>query len=268
MTEREADDPAEHLATDGNSSGAPRGSRRTNRMITVRSLARTLGPFASAGISAALGVWLWKRWRFPVNERTVETEDPARGPHRATHAGDMDSDVQHATDGAGNFFHRTYRLDIDGLGLTPSVLISKIGADPAPFMPPELAQFEKTVGAVGMMAVDDEFVVHIRSPWDGPVRVTEVSKTSFTFVTLDGHMEAGVIRFSAQNLPEGLRFQIESWARSADELVDALYDDVGVAREAQRATWTFFCMQVAEHFGGTPLGPVEVITEREPQSDD
>ena len=46
------------------------------------------------------------------------------------------------------------------------------------------------------MAVGDEYVVRMPGPWDGPVRVVERTPTAFRFATLEGHLEAGQIRFA------------------------------------------------------------------------
>ena len=48
------------------------------------------------------------------------------------------------------------------------------------------------------MEVGDEYVVRMPGPWDGPVRVVEVTPTSFRLATLDGHLEAGQIEFRAR----------------------------------------------------------------------
>ena len=53
------------------------------------------------------------------------------------------------------------------------------------------------------MRVGDEFTIRIPGPWDGPVRAVEVDATSFGFVTLEGHLEAGRIRFGAASWAPG-----------------------------------------------------------------
>ena len=134
-------------------------------------------------------------------------------------------------------------------------------------MPTELARFNKTKGASDSLAEGDEFDIDIRSPWDGPVRVIDKTPTSFTFATLVGHMEAGKITFTAEpweKEKKGLRFTIESRARSRDGVVDFFYDKLGLAKEAQEKMWTFFCERVAEQCEGEQVGPVDVLTERAP----
>ena len=72
------------------------------------------------------------------------------------------------------------------------------------------------------------------------MRVVERTPTSFRFATLDGHLEAGQIDFSARD-GELLEFRIESWAR---------------------AMWTSVIERVAELAGGRLTGGIEIRTRR------
>ncbi len=237
-------------------------------MRTRRHRALVVAPAVLAG-GAAVGVWLWRRWGYRVEatEREVaRVPDPPveRVPEPAGRA-----PVQAEADGVGAHFHRLYRIDVAASTLTPEALISAIAADIQQFVPDEIAVFDKTVGPEGRLAVGDEYHISIRAPWDGPVRVAEVTPTRFTLATLQGHLEAGQIRFLAQAHPSqagALRFEIESWARSADAAVDWFYDAAGIAKKAQQAMWTFFCERVADACGGEPLGDVQVLTEREAEA--
>jgi hypothetical protein len=174
--------------------------------------------------------------------------------------------IQPAEEGEGPRFHRRYRVDVAEPAVSPEELMELVGRDPDAFSPAEIARFEKTRGAKGRLALGDEFLVHISSPWNGPVRVIACEPCTFTLGTMEGHLEAGQIRFAAEphpTAPGALRFTIESWARSRDGQVDLVYDKVGVAQKAQEAMWTFFCDRVAAAAGGRKLGEIEVLTERE-----
>ena len=221
---------------------------------------------AALAVGAALGVWLWKRWGHAVHEierDVVHSPDP---PVRATPDTPGRRDIQREEEGEGPRFHRRYVVDVADPTLSPEALLREIGADIQAFVPGEIATFHKTVGAEGRLAEGDEFDITITSPWNGPVRVVEVGPTRFTLATLDGHLEAGQIRFEAGESPRqpgALRFSIESWARSRDGVVDFVYDGLGIAKEAQRGMWTFFCKRVAEAAGGEQIGEIRVLTERE-----
>ena len=236
-------------------------------------MSRRLGPIfltpLALAAGAALGVWLWRRWGYPVR---TEEHDVTRAPE-APPVPKPDPPgrprIQGEEEGAGPRFHRRYEVDVDETTKTPEELISCIGENIQHYVPDEIAVFKKVVGDPGHLAVGDEYQILIRSPWDGPVRVVEVEPRRFSLATLEGHMEAGQIRFAAADHPtrEGaLRFTIESWARSRDAAVDLVYDGLGLAKEAQSAMWTFFCERVVEACGGERMGEVEVETEREATS--
>ncbi|CAN5664747.1 hypothetical protein BH18ACT15_BH18ACT15_01600 [soil metagenome] len=177
------------------------------------------------------------------------------------------TDVQLPEHGVGALFHRRYEARIRNARLAPEELITRIGGDPDLVAPTEFARFHKVRGEDGRMRVGDEFIVHMPGPWDGPVRVVDQSSTSFRFVTLTGHLEAGQIEFSA--LAEGdLVFTIESWARSGDRLSDLLFDRLRMAKEVQLHMWTSFIEKVARLSGGRMTGGISISTRRVDGSSD
>jgi hypothetical protein len=112
------------------------------------------------------------------------------------------------------------------------------------------------------MRVGDEYVVRMPGPWDGPVRVVDVTGRSFRLVTLDGHLEAGTIEFRASPSPEGVCFEIESWARSGDRFSNLLYNRLRMAKEIQLHMWTSFLERVARLAGGRLSGGIDIHTRR------
>jgi hypothetical protein len=128
--------------------------------------------------------------------------------------------------------------------------------------PTEFAQFVKVGGEEGELRVGDEFVVRMAAPWDGPVRVVDRSETSFRFVTLEGHLEAGQIEFRAGEEDGRLVFTIESWARSASTAVHALYDKLRMAKETQLHMWISMLERIEDASGGRREGRVEIHTRR------
>ena len=99
-------------------------------------------------------------------------------------------------------------------------------------------------------------------PWDGPIRVVEVTPRSFRFVTLDGHLEAGQIEWRARDADSGLEFEIESWARGGDRLSHLLHDKLRMAKEVQLYMWTSVLARVASHAGGELSGGLRIETRR------
>jgi hypothetical protein len=79
-------------------------------------------------------------------------------------------------------------------------------------------------------------------------------------------MESGVIEMrtstEASNGRTEVTFTIESWARSHDRFLDAMYDKSGIARALQGEMWSIACDRFAELVQGETVGPLDVLTER------
>ena len=164
-------------------------------------------------------------------------------------------------DGAGPLFHRVYRARIRETDVAPEALIASMVADLDRVAPTEFASFNKVLGDESAMVVGDEFVVRMPGPWDGPVRVVARTPASFRFATLDGHLEAGQIEFSARR-EELLEFRIESWAQAGDRLSNLLYDRLRMSKEVQLHMWTSVLERVAGLAGGRLTGGIEIRTRR------
>lgn len=168
---------------------------------------------------------------------------------------------QEATDGSGPLLERRYYIDIEGATHSVEELMEQVQCHVPEYCPDLLAEFEKCQGQHDCLAPGDEFKITILGPWNGEVRVTKVEKDFFEFVTLEGHPEAGRIRFSlTEQAGNVLRFEIHSWARSRDGLVAFAYNTLGVGKLVQEHTWRIFCERVAEDSGGRALGPVTIET--------
>ncbi|MCR5887280.1 DUF1990 domain-containing protein [Hymenobacter sp. J193] len=175
----------------------------------------------------------------------------------------MNKPEQPAQTGAGPHIERRYYIDVEHPQKSAKELFNEIKCDLEKFSPDLLADFHKEKGEAHSLAVGDEFHIKILGPWNGEVRVTEVADQHFELVTLEGHPEAGRIRFSVRQLPgkaNALRFEIHSRARSRDGLVAFAYSTIGVGKQVQEQTWVTFCQRAAEASGGHPLGPVQVET--------
>ncbi len=178
-------------------------------------------------------------------------------------------DVQGQERGHGPLFHRRYRTRIRNSEISGRELISTLTQDLNRAAPTTFARFQKVLGDKGTMAVGDEYVVRMPGPWDGPVRVINLTELSFRLATLAGHLEAGQIEFSAGSGEHGeLLFEIESWARSSNWLSNLLYHHLRMAKEVQAHMWISFLEGVAAISGGKMTGGVQIDTERtEDQTD-
>jgi hypothetical protein len=205
-------------------------------------------------------------WRTtPLHRTEVEGGLPGDAPPGLPDGVSRD-EVQHPPAGVGPLFHRTYRIRIRDARVEPEELMAQITADLDRVAPSEFTTFAKVRGDERSMAVGDEYLVRMPGPWDGPVRVVERTPTTFRFVTLDGHLEAGQIRFGTRR-DELLEFQIESWAQAGDRLSDLLYSHLRMSKEIQLHMWTSVLERVVDLAGGRLTGGVEIRTRRVDEPD-
>lgn len=174
------------------------------------------------------------------------------------------STVQRPRDGFGALFHRRYWIHVTDEQLGAEELIDRVLDDPNAVAPTEMARFQTPDGAPARgLVLGDELVVQLPGPWNGPVRLVDRTPTSFRFVTLRGHMEAGEIEFSTDYDERGfLRFRIESWARSGDRVFTWLYERFPLGREMQLHMWSQYCQKVAAASGGVRMSNVVCTTAR------
>jgi Domain of unknown function (DUF1990) len=172
------------------------------------------------------------------------------------------SDVQTPEQGSGPLFRRRYRVRIRDSKLSADELVQRVAAEPDSVAPSEFATFRKLAGAGDEMRVNDEYVVRMAGPWDGPVRVAKRERAMFRLVTLRGHLEAGQIEFRACHEDGIVVFEIESWARSKDWFTDLLYDRLRMSKEVQLHMWTSTLERVAELSSGRRSGGIEIHTRK------
>jgi hypothetical protein len=240
---------------------APRRGVRRAFVPRRPPLARRLTTATRWPVGIALTSWsyMWRTTPMHRRERAgvLEEDAPPEWP-----AGVSEDELQPASAGAGPLFRRRYAGLVREPRLTPEELIDRVARDLNRVTPTAFAVFQKVRGDDDGMRVGDEYVVRMAAPWDGPVRVVAVTERSFRFATLAGHLEAGQIEFRAVPAPEGLRFEIESWARSGDRLSNLLYHRLRMAKEIQLHMWTSFIERVARTSGGRLTGGIEIDTRR------
>ena len=227
----------------------PRRLPRSRRLVTA----------AAWPVGIALTSWSYM-WRItPLHRRelagSMERDAPPPVPQDASR-----EEAQLSDAGVGPLFHRRYSAVICDPDPGPEELFEQVTTDLNKAAPTEFARFVKVHGDKGRLAEGDEYLVRMPGPWDGPVRVVDRTPTSFRLITLDGHLEAGQIEFRVEPEPAGVRFTIESWARSGDELSRIMYQRLRMAKEVQFHMWISFLERVAKLAGGRLQGGVDVDT--------
>jgi hypothetical protein len=199
-------------------------------------------------------------WRItPLHRRQLAGSMEQDGPPPVPPGAVVD-ETQLTDAGVGPLFHRRYQARIAEPKLSPEQLMERIVGDPNTVAPTEFARFRKVLGDQGRMVAGDEYVVRMPGPWDGPVRVVDLTPASFRLATLAGHLEAGQIEFRAEAIGGDILFTIESWARSGDHLSRILYQRLRMAKEVQLHMWTSFLERAAKLVGGRLAGGIDVDT--------
>jgi hypothetical protein len=212
-------------------------------------------------VGVALTSWAYM-WRItPFHRAELEGDRSADAPPAYPEGFDMD-EVQPAEAGYGPLFHRHYRTRIRDTGYSPEELVAAVAADIDKVAPTTFSSFQKVKGGAGPIRPGEELTVRMAGPWDGPVRVVDVSPESFWLATLDGHLEAGQIVFRARREDGLIVFEIESWARSRDRLVNLTYTKLRMAKEIQLHMWTSFLEGVVKLSGGRMTGGIDIETRR------
>lgn len=169
-------------------------------------------------------------------------------------------DLQPQQEGDGQLFERRYWVDIKNSPFTAEDVMNYVMGHINEFALSFLAEFEKSKGSSDEMQQGDEFSVQIAGPWNGEVRVIQVDETSFEFMTLEGHPEAGTIRFRAIDLEQGFRFEVRSLARTSTGMVTFLQETLRVGMKLQETMWLTYCQNIAEWSHGEIVSPPQSLT--------
>lgn len=195
---------------------------------------------------------------FTRNARTPATEKRKAARLATT------TDTQQAKDGSGPLVHRRYEIALPDRAVTRDIVLRLMQLHLTELAPAALANFEKSEGSDEVFCVGDEYEITMLGPWNGAVRVAEMTRDSFTLVTLAGHPEAGHITFSVEEDATAfgtLRVRIESWARSRDALVAAAYGTLGIGKQVQTEVWITFLQRLAVLAGVGTRPEVNITTE-------
>jgi hypothetical protein len=226
--------------------------------------ARALRARQGGYVSATAAILRWWRRRSSVHHERADVEQvscPSCAPTSP-------EAVQRFDEGVGPAFHRRYSVRIEGAPVDAVGAMARLQADINAVVLPRLSPVVKVRGDFDVLCPGDRLTIALAGPWSAPVEVLDAGRTSFRLATLRGHLEAGIIDFSIEDLADGgMRFTIESWARSGDQAMRVLYDLLGLAQALQSEMWVGVCEAVPKLVGGTQRGAVEVLTERAAAAD-
>ena len=188
----------------------------------------------------------------------VESVEEHRSPGPIVELED-DGAVQSPDDGFGPLHRRGYQVRIVEPAMSAEQLLDAFRRDPNRFSPTSFAVFVPDPSPRGLLE-GTEVEVKLPGPWDGPVRVTEATASLVRFETLDGHMEAGRIEFTAEDVDGGIRFSIDSLAKSGDAAFDWLYRSARIGKQFQSEMWAQVLEAAVRVSGGHQEGRLHFTT--------
>jgi hypothetical protein len=155
--------------------------------------------------------------------------------------------------GFGQLWQKTYRVRLSGAQVSPSEVI-KVWKEHFPEFWPKGNRF---YGSLSGIAPGEVAVLNLAGPGGitGPkgmplistgVMVIYADEESFSFMTPDGHMFAGMITFSAEE-DDGTLVQIQVLIRASDPIYE-IGCRLGIVHRSEDAFWRQTLENLAAHF--------------------
>lgn len=156
--------------------------------------------------------------------------------------------------GFGQMWQKTYRIRLVGADTTPQSVIAEWKAHFPNFWP----QGNNFYGPLQGVQPGEVAVLNLTMPGGAKlstgVRVIYADDESFSFMTPQGHMFAGMITFSAFVDGPVTVIQIQALIRSSDPIYETSFR-LGFGHKAEDKFWSDTLRNLAAHFGVTNQEP-------------
>jgi hypothetical protein len=156
--------------------------------------------------------------------------------------------------GFGQLWQKTYRIRLEGVQVTPAEVIQTWKANFGQFWP----KGNRFYGAPTGIAPGQVAPLSISGPGGAVlatgVRVFYADDESFSFMTPQGHMFAGMITFSGMDNAGTTVVQIQALIRASDPVMETAFR-LGFGHKKEDEFWCDTLRNLAAHFGAT--GQVE-----------
>jgi anti-anti-sigma factor len=148
--------------------------------------------------------------------------------------------------GFGQLWEKTYSIDLSDTKLTPEEIVSTLKSNFPKFQPPQNRFYTSEAG------IKPGEIVLINASTPGGMVATGVlvlyaSARSFTFITPQGHPEAGWVTFRSFRENDRTVMQVQGLARASDPLYEAAFRIAGSSLQEQ--IWTYLLGSLAKYTG-------------------
>lgn len=184
----------------------------------------------------------------------VKSMDVSQLPAKAVNLNVQGRRPMSPLQGFGQLWQKTYRIRLTGVTVAPATVI----ADWKEHYPQYWPQGNSYYGSTAKVEPGEIAVINLAGPGgmmlSTGVRVIYVDDESFSFMTPQGHMFAGMITFSAFD-DEGVTvIQIQALVRASDPLYETSFR-LGFGHRAENRFWFDTLSNLAAHFGATRARP-------------
>ncbi len=180
-------------------------------------------------------------WAAPVGTLRVEAVPPGAISRNVDGFG-----AAGPVQGFGRLWHKTYRMRLAGVDAGPREVIKALKDGFPGFQPAQNRFYLPPEGIVPGAVV----LINAMTP-AGPlytgVRVLYADDESFTFITPQGHPEAGWVSFDACEEDGVTIARVQGFARASDPLYELAFELAG--SRVQERIWRHVLLSLGRHFG-------------------
>jgi hypothetical protein len=154
------------------------------------------------------------------------------------------------THGFGQLWQKTYRVRLSGVQVTPQEVISAWKANFPQFWPEGNNLYVPLTG----IQPGEVGLINLKAPGglklSTGIMVIYVDDVSFSFMTPEGHMFAGMITFSAYDEDDVTTAQVQALVRANDPLYEMSFR-MGFGHKAEDGFWAATLKNLAEYLGAS-----------------
>ncbi len=195
-----------------------------------------------------------------LSETPKSREGTWAKPVDRLHVGDISSDAVNLNvegrqlagplKGFGQLWQKTYKIRLIGADVTPQQVISTWKANFPTYWPEGNDLFVPLTG----IQAGEVGVINLKAPGgmtlSTGIMVIYADDTSFTFMTPEGHMFAGMITFSADEEDDATYAQVQALVRANDPVYEMSFR-IGFGHKAEDLFWRDTLVNLAADFGVT-----------------
>lgn len=194
-------------------------------------------------------------WARPVDRLTVANRPPSQAINLNVDGRELTGPLQ----GFGQMWQKSYTVRLSGADVTPEQVIATWKARFGDFWP----RGNRFYGSLQGITPGDVAVLNLAAPGGLPlstgVLVIYADDNSFSFMTPQGHMFAGMITFSAYEEDGTTEAEVRALIRASDPIYE-IGCRLGIVHRLEDNFWRETLEQLAAHFGVN--GQVQIQTSR------